>query len=135
MASGIWDVNDTGTQVARLYDTALGRLPDTSGLSFWTNAIENGSALRALADAFVGSTEFQATYGALSNRAFVDRVYQNTLGRLGDDGGTNFWTGQLDAGVSRAEVVIGFSESTEHQARTQANVISEYPVQFGIRAT
>jgi hypothetical protein len=45
----------------------------------------------------------------------VDLLYTNALHRaraLGDD----YWTHQLDSGVTRAQALIGFSESTENQA-------------------
>ncbi|MBC7802102.1 MAG: DUF4214 domain-containing protein [Gemmatimonadaceae bacterium] len=132
--SGIWDVNETAQQVARLYDTALGRLPDSAGLGFWTAAIDSGrSKLLDLAQSFVTSAEFAQTYGPLNNRDFVAAVYTNTLGRPGDAAGVEFWTNALNAGTSRASVTIGFSESAEHQIRTAANVGGETPSGFGVR--
>ena len=79
LASGIWDVSETAAQVARLYDTALGRPPDAGGLAYWRDAIDSGSkTLADLATSFVTSNEFQQTYGALGNRAFVEKVYNNS---------------------------------------------------------
>ncbi len=44
-------------------------------------------------------------------------MYNNVLGRSGDSGGTEFWKNQLDTNtLSRAETLVGFSESTENQA-------------------
>ena len=127
-------MSETASQVARLYDTALSRLPDAAGLAFWTNAIDTGaSRLADLATAFASSAEFLNRYGNLSNRDFVELVYGNTLGRRSDPEGLNFWTRQLDAGVSRGAVVTGFSESTEHQARTVANIASPDPASYGIK--
>lgn len=117
--AGIWDRSEAAQQVARLYGTALGHLPDTGGLAFWTGAIERGtSTLADLAQALVASPEFAAASGALGNRAFVDQAYANTLGRPGDAEGVAYWTKALDNGLSRAAAVIGFSESPEHQFRT-----------------
>ncbi len=133
VAGGIWDVSETAAQVARLYDTALGRLPEAGGLGFWTRAIDSGAALVDLANSFVNSPEFQSTYGALTNRGFVGAVYSNTLHRPGEAEGVDYWTNVLDGGTSRAQVVIGFSESAEHQQNTQANVISDDPNSYGIK--
>ena len=133
VAGGIWDVDETAASVARLYYTALGRPPDAAGLSFWTRSINDGNALTDLANAFVVSAEFRATYGALDNRGFVNAVYGNTLGRPGDAEGVQFWTTALNAGASRAAVTIGFSESLENQVRTAGNVLSENPANYGIR--
>ena len=38
-------------------------------------------------------------------------LYQNVLGRAPDAAGLNFWTGAMRAGQSRADVLLGFSES------------------------
>lgn len=113
--AGIWDLNENAAKVARMYDTALGRLPDVDGLIFWKNGFDNGTqTLDSLAGAFTGSAEFQNVYGALSNRAFVELTYQNALDRAGETGGVDFWTGLLDTGFSRTAMVVQFSESGEH---------------------
>ena len=134
VGAGIWDRSEAAQQVARLYDTALGRLPDAGGLGYWTAAIEAGTAtLTDLAQSFVTSAEFVAGYGALGNGAFVEKVYANTLGRPGDAPGVAFWTQALDNGASRAAVTTGFSESPEHQARTAPSTGEEAPDAYGIR--
>ncbi|MBC7802121.1 MAG: DUF4214 domain-containing protein [Gemmatimonadaceae bacterium] len=132
VSRGLWDISETSGQVARLYDTALGRRPDAGGLGFWTRTIDGGAALVDLANAFVSSAEFQSTYGALDNRAFVNAIYLNTLDRAGEADGVNFWTGVLNGGTSRAEVVVSFSESVEHQQLTQPNILNEEPRNYGI---
>ena len=110
-------------QVARLYDITLGRLPDLQGLTGWTQALENGSAtLLQEINGFMASAEFQATYGNLTNAAFVTLLYENTLHRAPDQAGLNGWVGALDSGVSRAEIVQGFSESAEHIADTAPHI-------------
>ncbi len=131
VATGIWDLDETAARVARLYDAALGRLPDGPGLAYWTSDIKGGAPLLDLANAFVGSAEFTATYGALDNSAFVDTVYHNTLHRAADPGGAGYWVNALNAGTSRAEVMVGFSESPEHLNNTAPNVMNE--TDYGIR--
>ena len=85
-----------------------------------------------MADAFTGSAEFRAQYGALENRAFAEALYVNSLDRPAEQAGLDFWTGALDAGAARSEVVLAFSESAEHVALTAANIQSENPGEFGI---
>jgi len=98
----------------RYYETVLDRLPDAGGLLHWIDAREHGLTLGQMADAFTGSAEFQARYGALPDRGFVERLYLNALDRPGDEEGIAHWTGALDAGVvSRADVVSGFAMSQE----------------------
>jgi len=125
VSAGIWDVDDQAVQVARLYDTVFSRKPDLDGTVFWKTAMQNGSSsLLGVANAFTGSTEFQQKYGSLSNRDFVSAMYQNALHRAPDADGLNFWTGALDAGASRAQLVIDLSESPEHVQLTLAGTMS-----------
>jgi hypothetical protein len=79
------------------------------------NAINGGTGFVAVANGFTGSTEFQNTYGNLSNAQFVNQLYLNVLGRPGDAGGIVNWLGALNAGGSRGEVTLGFTESEEFQ--------------------
>jgi hypothetical protein len=130
---GVWDRSEAAAEVARLYDTVFGRLPDAPGLVAWKNALEGGQAsLVQVADAFTGSAEFKAQYGSLANRDFANALYVNTLDRPADQAGLDHWTGVLNSGVSRAEVVLAFSESAEHVALTAANIQSEAPGQYGL---
>ena len=120
---GLW-VGDAGAaEVARLYDTVLGRLPDAAGEAGWTQAINSGSmSLLQVTQGFVASTEFQAVYGALNDSNFVQLLYQNTLHRPADTAGLTGWTNYLAGGGSRAQVVLGFSESAEHIGNTAAQI-------------
>lgn len=118
ISGGIWVANEQAAQVARLYDTTLGRAPDATGLAFWTGQLESGAkTLQQEAQSFVGSAEFQGKYGSLNDQSFVDQLYRNVLGRNADSSGEAFWTQQLASGaMTRAGVTVGFSESQEHQA-------------------
>ncbi|MBD0273537.1 MAG: DUF4214 domain-containing protein, partial [Acetobacteraceae bacterium] len=130
---GIWDRNEAAAEVARLYDTVFGRSPDAPGLVAWKDAIEGGRAtLTQVADAFTKSAEFQTQYGNLGNREFANALYVNTLDRPADQAGLDHWTGVLNAGVSRADVVLAFSESAEHVNLTSHSIQSETPGEFGI---
>ena len=72
-------------------------------------------SLKAIADGFTGSTEFQMKYGALDDVGFVRQIYRNVLDREGEQSGVDAWIGGIKGGMSRADVVVGFSESQEHQ--------------------
>lgn len=120
-ADGVYvaDVDSIGAQVTRLYDTVLQRGADPIGLDFWLDQIQdNGATLNTVAASFLNSSEFQAATGALSNTAFVEYVYQQALGRGADAGGSSYWASQLDGGLSRSSMLIGFSESGEHRTLT-----------------
>lgn len=105
-------------QVTRLYDAAFNRQPDSDGLAFWTNALQVGASLDAIADAFVASPEFQSRYGGTDNDDFVGLLYRNVLGREGDDDGEEYWDNGLDAGrFDHSDVLLAFAQSPEFAAR------------------
>jgi hypothetical protein len=102
--------------VVRLYFAAFNRVPDYAGLTFNAGLVRSGAVTIAqLADFFVASPEFIATYGALDNTQFVTLLYLNVLGRAPDSAGLNGWVALLNAGTySRGAVLLGFSESAEN---------------------
>ena len=104
----------TGAPVARLYFAYFLRIPDYGGLTFWINYFRTGHTLAEISSAFAASGEFTSRYGALTNDQFVDLVYQNVLGRPADAGGKSYWLGQLNGGMPRGQMMIGFSESVEY---------------------
>ena len=102
-------------QVARMYDTAFGRDADPGGFVAYTRAIIDGTALQQVSLSFLGSAEFASRYGvAPSDAALVTGLYQNTLGRAPEAAGQALYVGALAAGLSRADLVVSFSESQEH---------------------
>jgi sugar lactone lactonase YvrE len=103
--------------VVRLYFATFLRVPDYAGLTFNAGLVRNGTVtVTQLADFFVASPEFQATYGALSNSQFVTLLYANVLGRAPDAAGLNGWVSLLNGGMSRGQVLVGFSDSEEYRA-------------------
>ena len=122
-ADGLLHYDQTGAaaQVWRLYGAAFGRDAETTGLSDWVAALDAGATtLTAAANGFLGSAEFGQRYGQLDDTGFVTRLYANVLGRAPDAAGLDAWAAQLARGASRAEVLLGFSESAEHKAATNA---------------
>lgn len=111
------DIKGDAGMAYRIYQAAFNRTPDTGGLGFWIDAMDKGMGLEELSANFIGSVEFQNTYGGLNNAQFVTQIYQNVLHRAPDPGGLAFWQNQLDSGTwTRAVVLTGFSESNENQA-------------------
>ncbi|MEO7651860.1 MAG: DUF4214 domain-containing protein, partial [Bryobacteraceae bacterium] len=98
--------------------------PDFAGWLFWLVSLNNGTPRQTVVDSFINSQEFQTTYGSLNNTAFVNLVYQNVLGRTHDAAGLNFWTGQLNAGVTRAAMMYSFVVSAEFQSYIQSRALA-----------
>ncbi|WGM32720.1 DUF4214 domain-containing protein [Brevundimonas sp. NIBR11] len=115
---GLWVADDEALQIARLYDASFNRLPDVGGLRTWVERLDGGMSLLDIASAFAGSAEFQQSFGTLTNRQFVEKMYLQSLDRLGDPLGIQGWVNALDSGMSRGQLLLIFSESAEHIALT-----------------
>lgn len=113
-----FDADSNAAYVMRLYGSVLNREPDAVGLDSWLDRMDRGLSKVAVAEAFVGSPEFARVTGSLSTPDFVEFLYTSALGRSSDAAGKANWVANIDAGLSRAEAVIGFSESNEHRALT-----------------
>jgi len=125
--SGIWDVDEAAAQVARLYHAAFDRLPDLPGLQVQVTAIgENDASLEDIVQSWMGTAGFEAIYGSLDNAGFVQRLYATALEREAAAPEVEYWASLLDnAGMTRAEVLVFFSESAEHRAITLSGIQDE----------
>ena len=116
------DVTQSEAQgIARLYNASFGRRPDADGLNYWIDAYDDGMSLDNIADNFLSSSEFISRFGTastISNTTYINLLYQNVLGRNGDAGGINYWTGVLQQSNDRAQLLIDFAQSAENVANT-----------------
>ncbi|OWV60118.1 hypothetical protein CDZ98_09770 [Mameliella alba] len=106
----------------RLYQATLARAPDANGYGYWTEQLANGANYFNVIAGFVQSPEFQATYGNLTDEAFVEMLYQNVLNRASDAAGKAVWMGYLEDGQSREFVVSHFAESPEFKQIMEAEL-------------
>jgi hypothetical protein len=97
--------------LARLYFAFFDRVADYEGLNYYVGERDAGMSLESIAAEFAGSEEFRIRYGALDNAAFIDRVYRNVFDAPPDAAQRAQWIAQLDAGVTRGQVMLAFSES------------------------
>jgi hypothetical protein len=118
------DTSGNAGKVYRLYQAAFDRVPDAPGLGFWIHAVDSGANLVGdVAADFINSVEFSTLYGATPTDAdFIALLYTNVLHRPLDQEGYTFWVGKLADGAGRADVLFGFSESTENQANVASGV-------------
>ncbi|MEW9919996.1 DUF4214 domain-containing protein [Marimonas sp. MJW-29] len=114
------DTQGNSGQAYRLYQASFDRRPDQPGLEFWIDQLDEGDmSLVEVATLFLSSAEFEQAYGrndALSDEAFLTLLYQNVLDRNPDAAGFAFWREQQENDLSRAEMLVYFSESEENQA-------------------
>ncbi len=96
--------------IQRIYWAVLGRGPTAAEL---LDAMDQGTDLSSLVTAIAEGSDFAAVLAVADNQAFVELLYPHVLGRAADSGGTSYWVARLDAGLSRAAVVVAFSQSAE----------------------
>jgi Ca2+-binding RTX toxin-like protein len=121
--------SSNATFVTTLYQNILGHGPDSSSLNAWVTALASGAKTRAEVVVNLCETvEFvQATtagsFGVSRAGHLADwtddvfRLYQSTLDRAPDVPGMIYWATNLASGRSFVDVVLGFVNSREFQAR------------------
>ena len=102
--------------VESYYQTYLGRAGDPAGVASWVAQLQAGASEQQVAAAFLASPEYSATH--VTDGDFVQSLYENVLGRAGDQAGINNWTQALGAGTSRGAVAASFISSPESYQRT-----------------
>ena len=116
-----FDAAGLAGQAYRLYQACFDRTPDSEGLGFWIKELDQGAVtLSEAAALFIASEEFTATYGAsdmLTDVHYLALLYANVLDRAPDSEGFSYWRGQQEEGITRADMLVHFSESSENIAR------------------
>lgn len=98
--------------VLRMYTKALDRNGETLGVEDWTNRINTGSmSPEDVAKSFFLSREF--INRNLSNAEYVETLYETFMDRASDKEGKRYWLNKLNGGMSREQVLEGFSRSVE----------------------
>jgi hypothetical protein len=94
-------------RITGLYQSLLGRQPDTEGAMYWTNLLNQGVPLAEIQQGILRSEEGQ-----------VAALYQQILGRQPEAEGAQYWRDKLASGASAADVAMGIAESPEAAQRS-----------------
>ncbi len=102
----------------RLFDTVFDREMMASERELLGARITaNGFDVNGLTSDLLASTEFNLKYGALSNAQFIERIYQNALGRAASmDEIASSLAALTGNTTTRGELLQRVSESAEHLA-------------------
>jgi SAM-dependent methyltransferase len=125
---------DPALLINSFYKTAFGCLADPEGLANRVEQLQSGVTLRALAEEFVASAEFQARHGLSQNvdTEFLEALYRDGLGREPDPEGLERWLAEGGKEATRAEVLAAFGGSTEAiEKLANLYVCSLYRTAFG----
>lgn len=95
-----------------VYLRVLGRHPDPTGRSYWSQRLASGTPVVTMVAHLYGSGELYARVGGTPG-AYVDEVYDTLLGRRADGPGRAYWVGRVTAGDSRYLVARALYLSTE----------------------
>jgi autotransporter-associated beta strand protein len=96
--------------VTQLYVSLLGRQPDSGGLTFWTNLLnQNRATMSQVALGFTTSQEFRMLE--------VQDVYQKYLHRSADSIGLSGWTQYLEQGHTLEQLEAEIVASSEYLQR------------------
>jgi len=115
--------------IAGLYIAYFDRAPDKNGLEYWKDKGEKAQSggknisevLKELSSGFALHPVFMSTYSGLDNKAFVEAIYRNVLGKDGDSEGVNYWTNYIDSGKSRSDMVSDFVQASLSSDLTKEN--------------
>lgn len=113
------------------YSQFLGRAPDAAGMAFWDSLMGQGLSDEQLAAQLIGTPEYFAHAGG-TNKAWVDHMYFDLLGRSPDLQGEAAWVNALGAGMPRSLAAYGFASSSEREAIIVRN---DYQVFLGRQAS
>ncbi|HVA45761.1 MAG TPA: DUF4214 domain-containing protein [Pirellulales bacterium] len=100
--------------VSQAYEHYLGRTPDATGLQYWNQQLQAGMTDEQLEAQFIGSSEYYQHSGG-TDKAWVDHMYFDLLGRTPDLRGETYWVAALAGGASRSSVALGFAASAERE--------------------
>jgi hypothetical protein len=92
--------------VIQVYKDLLLRAVDPVGLSYWSGRLDHGDPRGIIAQSLSHSAEYYQTN-------VIKPSYQQFLNRQADQDGLNFWTVQLQGGLTDEQMQAGFIASDE----------------------
>jgi hypothetical protein len=98
--------------VKRMYTTCMKREYDEGGLKYWSDELANFRATGESCGASFFLSE-EMTNMNLSDFEFIMRLYRTFMDREADQAGLDYWSTQLKGGMTRQDVVFGFTRSAE----------------------
>ena len=100
--------------VERIYEKALNRESDPSGIDYWSQEIANEAKDPVwVAELFIFSEEFENR--KLNDKDYIKVLYRTFMGREADNDGMNYWLGRMKNGDSRKTVLEAFAGCKEFQ--------------------
>jgi hypothetical protein len=125
VVNSVWNSDEArADRLAEYYRTIMGREIDAGGQASWLANMRRGMTDEDVIQALVASPEF--INETPHNSDFVRIVFKYVLGREPDASGMQSWTAHLDAGMTRADLVLYVLHSAERQTNLLDKYVSEY---------
>lgn len=121
--------------LARLYYAAFGRIPDASGLQYWTHNAQGGQSYADIVKYFAASPEFAKLYGQLDSAAFLDALSTTALGHSMDSSAKATWLAQLTSGSATRADVLSSVVSSNEMATAKAGEVKAIAAYYGTLGT
>ncbi|MGE8048816.1 DUF4214 domain-containing protein [Pseudomonas monteilii] len=109
--------SDDEAAALRLYQGILGRDADVGGAKTFVEAVNAGTSLTDIANAFLNSSEFAGA----NNATDINELYNALLGRNAEEGGSAAWQELLANGGSLADIAAAIAVSAEAQELDASN--------------
>jgi hypothetical protein len=113
------------------YQQLLGRTPAQAEINLWLGSFRLGARDEQVMAAFLASPEYYQHVGG-TNKAWIDSLYTQVLGRKADAPGDGFWLQALAAGRTRTSIAYGFTASAEHEMQL---IQDDYQLYLGRQAS
>ncbi|WGX76131.1 DUF4214 domain-containing protein [Paraclostridium bifermentans] len=125
--------------IKSLYNALFKRNPDSDGLNYWSNMLNDGNSRKFVLAENMNSGEFQETLNniGIKNKGtieidlndkkrevkgLINQFYKGFYGREGDNEGLEYWANQiLDGKKSVAEILLTFINSDEFKGKNYNN--------------
>ncbi len=120
VAQGLWMPDEKVESLELLYDAAVQRQPDATGIAGYSAEVAAGTSYRQIANQMASSAEFQAAHAGQTDAQYVDSLYVAEVGRHADPTGLAAYTDQLAHGYSRGDILWETAFSAEHQGHVLA---------------
>ena len=112
--------------IERCYKAMMDRSSDEGGMKYWKDILDKGVSRIYVVRGFVSSQEFtnicnnyKVNKGQVITdesrdinigiTSFISRCYANVLGRKGDAGGLNYYTGKIDKSNNKKQEAINIA--------------------------
>jgi hypothetical protein len=106
----------TQTQVSQLYVAIFNRASEGEGNQYWQTQPDAATAATVMLDTIDAKQYFGSSLD--SDQAFIEHIYLNTLNKAlaMDPDGIAYWTGRLEEGAARGQIVAELVAVIENYA-------------------